>query len=531
MYAELPDRRGREDTAEATPPDPRWRRVFIALLVATGAWSLGPMLIILAKARGDFWLGSDYLGAVDHLYYLAAIREAAQHLLISDRFDIPGNPAIYLHPLFALSGGLVRTGVDVRLALAVWKPVAVLVLGGGVALYCQTRLQGIGNRVAAFALGLFLFAPQVVVLSALNVGDATLRGTAGFFDVEWFPASLLWSYYPAAIALGLLAVGFVSLERTLDCSRSARSRRTSAVLTGCAGLLVSWLHPWQGMTFLLASGGLWAWEGFPRRYLRLWPVAVATTVPLLYYMSLRELSPEWARVSGALPLPRFPPGMFVAFAPLAVAAIPGFPGRNLRTGDRLLRLWPIAGLATYALPIGYIYHSFLGLSIPLAVLAVQGWSRLGLSRAAGGVAVAAIVVAGLIPEAQHYQESLHARSQLYLTADEASALKFLDGNAQPGGVFAPSYLGQAVPAYTGRNTWIGHPTLTPDYYVRQPEVDSFFAGKRTPEEGRTLVLGSGATFVLAGCAGSGAAERGLQGLIVSTRRFGCVSVFQVAPQH
>ena len=48
--------------------------------------------------------------------------------------------------------------------------------------------------------------------------------------------------------------------------------------------------------------------------------------------------------------------------------------------DVAVRVWPFAALAVYLAPVGtFPYHAFQGMSIPLAVLAVQGvlsvWPR------------------------------------------------------------------------------------------------------------------------------------------------------------
>ena len=50
-----------------------------------------------------------------------------------------------------------------------------------------------------------------------------------------------------------------------------------------------------------------------------------------------------------------------------------------------MRVWPFAALAVYLAPVGtFPYHSFQGLAIPLAILAVQGVAvASGRGRASG----------------------------------------------------------------------------------------------------------------------------------------------------
>ena len=65
------------------------------------------------------------------------------------------------------------------------------------------------------------------------------------------------------------------------------------------GVLASWLHPWQGETLIVIIGMtalLWLRSGRrpAKRTLALAPMTVvATLVPLLYYVALAHLDPQW----------------------------------------------------------------------------------------------------------------------------------------------------------------------------------------------------------------------------------------------
>ena len=186
-------------------------------------------------------------------------------------------------------------------------------------------------------------------------------------------------------------------------------------------------------------------------------------------------------------------------------------------------------LLLYAEPDGYIYHSFLGLNIPLGILAVQGWNRAQWRPSLGFALIAVATLVGLVPVVAAYRHTLQdARGELYLAPDEVRALDYLRTTPEPGGVLAPFGLGRTIPAYADRNTWIGHPALTPDFYrQRLPASDRFFAGLMTDADGTDFVRRSGAAFVLAGCSTGAEARQVLSELARSSRQFGCLVVYHL----
>src|SRR5258708_4101876 len=172
----------------------------------------------------------------------------------------------------------------------------------------------------------------------------------------------------------------------------------------------------------------------------------------------------------------------------------------------------------------------MGLGIPLAVMAVQGWNRLLLPRALGVALLLLATVVGGIPVAMRYRTTLqNDRSALYATPDQAAAFRYLEDSPDAGGVLAPYYLGKSVPAFTGRNTWIGHPTLTPDFYTRRlSQANAIFAGRLSSRAAQSMVRATGAAYVLIGCDSPSAVANDLRELASSIRRFGCISVMELS---
>jgi len=214
----------------------------------------------------------------------------------------------------------------------------------------------------------------------------------------------------------------------------------------------------------------------------------------------------------------------VALAPLLVFAVAGASHWRRTAQDQILVLWPLAALAVYFVSTGYSPHALEGLPLPLTVLAVRGWQRMKLSA---WLAIAAIVVAtipGAIFSVQLLREAAHADQQgMLLRPDETKALAFLAQARDAGGVLPSLSISTAVPAYTGRRTWIGHPSWTPHYDARARAVSDLFAGRLSAPRAQAFLRRVGARYLLADCETHFDPSR-LGSLLLAKRQFGCVTV-------
>jgi hypothetical protein len=113
-----------------------------------------------------------------------------------------------------------------------------------------------------------------------------------------------------------------------------------------------------------------------------------------------------------------------------------------------------------------------------------------------------------------------------LQPGEADALDALEEDSRPGGVLASVHLGQLVPARTGRETWVGHPSWTPDFSERSGRASALLASELGAAEARALVRASGAGFILARCGEGRGLDRRLGPLVKRTRRFGCATLLE-----
>jgi hypothetical protein len=147
----------------------------------------------------------------------------------------------------------------------------------------------------------------------------------------------------------------------------------------------------------------------------------------------------------------------------------------------------------------------------------------------GIVAIAATVVVATIWSGQFYRDNVNAHASPYiLTAQENGALRFLERTRRRGGVLSSYYLGAAVPAFTGRETWVGHYVWTPRFLQRALVAEALFDGRLPAPAARAVIERAGVRYVLADC-GQGAGFPGeLGSLVGAVHRFGCVTVYELA---
>jgi len=302
------------------------------------AWSAIPLaLLALHIARhGGVWSGSEgALAGSDQQLYLAWIRESGSDILISNEFRIGDSKGVFLHPMFLVSGLLWQLGVPLKLALLLWKPIAAAVLGAGIWLYTGRFLEA-RERIAAAALAAFYFSP---VLPLLVWGGAGLDGLDRFYltlvSGESMAALQLWGYLHAALVIGVMAFFVLGVERLLAPGRA--SRRVLAG-TSAIGLVLAWMHPWQGAILLAVMAGVAVWGRLDLRYWILAVPGAAMLAPMVYELLLSKLDADW-KVDAAQNAGTHAPLWIVAagLAPLVVPAdaraVGGRVTRGLLRGD------------------------------------------------------------------------------------------------------------------------------------------------------------------------------------------------------
>lgn len=499
--------------------------LFLSLL----AWSLLPLALVCARVvlRGGEVTGADSVFPPDQYQYLSWIRDAGDHVLIANRFDVAPGHHVFLHPLFLASGLLWKLGVPLVLSYALWKPVVAGALVAGALAYVR-RLH-VSSWAAVLAL--VGFVPLVPALWALGQDQGHFVGYTTGLANELTPLHLLWGYVPEALAIGLMPLFLLGAERIAVPELRRPGLGAAAHVAGVSGigLAVAWLHPWQGLVLVLIVGGAAVWGKLARPYLPLALPIAATLAPIGYYFLLSRSDPAWRNAAGNLGFDHFRLVEVAAvIAPFALLALLGVRRPRDDLQERMLLLWPLATALTYAITTGGRYHAFGGLAVPLAVLGTRAWTRFGLRRAATAVALGVMLAPGAIFLSVRLLDQFRTHAwPYYLVPAEAAAVRYLAESPQPGGVLASEFISAATVATAGRQVWVGHFAWTPNYFDRAVRAERLFRGRLSGERARQLVAQAGTRYVLTDCRHPPTdLVRQLGATVQAVHPFGCASVIE-----
>ncbi len=492
-------------------------------------WVLGLDLWQVA-VHHRVWTGTDGVFVYDQMEYLGWIRGASSGGLASNLFVLRHTPADYLQPAVALSGGITALGAAPWLALLLWKPVAVGGLFFATRAYIHHCLQDRAGRRAALVVALFFGWVSITSAPAPWLGGGT-------HDLWLGLLSWLWGYPFGLLALTLLVVALLAYERD-------RAAQRLGWLPPVLGALACWLHPWQGETLIATLLGIEVlrWRHGERPSTRLLLITIgATAIPLVYYGMLAATDRSWRLSAHTGRGSMFTLGILaLSIAPLALPAALAYRVRAQTFIAAATRVWPIAAFGIFLLcrtPLGTTpLHAFLGVTIPLAVLAVEGirtirWETSSARRVVfATLAIAAVTIPATVNELRTARRLAAPRSGVanFIAADERTALHYLATDPRPGGVITRLYLGAVVPADTGRRTYVGNCQWSlPDCSRREQLTDALFRGKLAPSDARSFARTSGARFLLADCRSRPDLQTELAPIISSVHRFGCATVYVV----
>jgi hypothetical protein len=173
------------------------------------------------------------------------------------------------------------------------------------------------------------------------------------------------------------------------------------------------------------------------------------------------------------------------------------------------------------------------MSLPLSVLAVQGvaarrWSARWRSPAVVWGAVLLLTLPGVVHKLNNTRREVHRGGEPYfLEPGEKAGLEYIEHSHVPGGVMAPIYSGLVVPAYTGRHTWVGQVSWTRDYNPRKRIGNDLFGGRLPRARAVRLIRDSKVRFLFSDCLKRADLAPLLRGYLVSVRRFGCATVYEL----
>lgn len=500
----------------------------LSLLVACSTL----VALLLTAPKGGTFTGATGLFPGDQLQYMAWIRDASRHFLAADLYDPVLGAHVYIQPMIAVSALLVRIGVPIQIAWLVWLPVSALALGAAAVWYATTYLVGSLGRLAAALLAVFVFPPVAALadLGHLLSGRLLSQMVSNIGGPEYLAGSLL-GYYERPLAVALTVGSIVLAQRNVERPRT----RTVLGATACA-LATGWLQPWQGTTLLCAYIVAMVGHRQADTFRRLLLPAIGAILPLLYYEWLGRFDSAWRSLSPATVGQRASlTALVLGLGPLLVVAALGVRRPRGSIAEYLLFGWLVGVFATFILVPSSPSYAFVGVSFPVSVLIVRGFSRLvdltTLPSAASGIFAALLVLLVTVPGAilvERVTKALvNSRSPqpYYLSSDQAQALDWLRSSPTDGAVLADPYLSQAIPAFTDQRVFEGHPTWTHNYTTRVALTDQLFAGKLTEQETDEITVVNRITSAVADCGTPRPALQQLSAVFPEHHDFGCVIVF------
>ena len=313
--------------------------------------------------------------------------------------------------------------------------------------------------------------------------------------------------YPfALLSLASVIAALLAYER----SRTAGTLPWRAAVAALAG----WLHPWQGETLIMVVLGGEAWMWTAREALRSRAVVLmlgASALPLAYYGALGRLDLSWtlANQAGVGRLPLWEVGFALGW--LALPAAIAYRRRPTTFASAAVRTWPLAAMVVFLLAERGIgsspTHALLGITVPLAILAVEriGSLRVPRQRAGAGRAglasllVFAITVPVTASQVRRAAHLLRREQRSRVTASDWRAIAYLANDREPGGVLAEYNLGGARPRRHRPPHLHRQPVLVTARSTRplRAGLEVVHRGHAT-RPGSRFVLGTEARFVLAG---------------------------------
>jgi hypothetical protein len=522
----------------------------LLVLAVLASWVLA-LLLWRVVVDDRIWTGTDGLLVVDPMQYVAWIREAADGVLVANPYSLGPSEPVFLHPGIVVSAAPVSLGVAPSTAYLLWKPLAVLALFGATRAYVHRTVGGKTARRAALVLALFYAAPVLLLVRELDLGvspsDRLRLELIG--EQEIWPVFWLWGYPFTAIAVAALAASLLLYES---------DRGTDAVRPWAPilGLLCAWLQPWQGATLIAILVAAEAVEWLVRRRPQTPPTrrvlprscprmllltVAATAAPLAYYAVLSLIDPSWELAGksnaygGDWPVWT----VVISILPLALPAVLAYRRRPETFQHTALRAWPIVGLGLYWF-IGltglgtFPLHSLQGLSLPLGILAALGLAGLAGRRpqkmrpVVVASAVGLLTIPAAVSQLADAERRVNANERAYfLTTGERDAMRFLERSEAGGGVFSTPRMGAILPALTGRPTFVGAISWTPDYLARLGLANGILAGNAKPADARYVIGQSRVRFVLTDCRTPFDLTDTLRIMLASVHRFGCAVVYQL----
>jgi hypothetical protein len=284
-----------------------------------------------------------------------------------------------------------------------------------------------------------------------------------------------------ALAVAIMIAIFIAI---LDAQKFSIAR---AIGLSLLSLSLAVIQPFAPFAVYLVLGATllliwWRDRIFPRVKFSLAFTAGLITAPLLLYMYLAtQADPtlqQWS-IQNQTPSPPLI-DYAIGYGLLWLFAIPAIrlAWKRRSDWDILLIVWIVVTIPMLYAPIPLQRRLSLGLHIPIALLAAYGLEQMIRSKLSQRVIMAATCLTSAFLIFGFIGNTVKHDPRLYLSANEAAALNWLQTNARSNDiVLASPELSAFIPAFTDQRVVYGHPYETINADQRRQQVAAFYSDR------------------------------------------------------
>jgi hypothetical protein len=466
---------------------------------------------------------ASFLGQVAHTtdqnMYFSFIRQAYDgNVVFNNRLTATPNSGAFVNLQFLAVGRVMRLfHLSENAVYQVWRFAGILFLTLGFTFLSLVALPSLSKRVVSLCV--FIFGGGFGALFSLAANHGLLSREAAFRLTPdlWsgmLPFQQLMCNPHFSLPHGLMLIGFALFLL-------AEMREQSVwlyVASGAIFLVNGFVRPYDLISLAVVFPVFIATEAM-RRFdwrasaLRAIPLAIASPA-LVYSIWLFEYHPifkYWSQQGHNIqfmPSPHLQMFAYGSIGLLAIARIFQFRNNPLSLVERFLLVWFVGiffcvHLGSIIPALGFSPQNSIPLFAPLVLFAFS--LRLRLRRVRRGLfiaAVAALLVMGNIGGVAYSSKSFTGTADTrnyYASADETTALDWLDKNLQPGTVVlaVPPVSGR-ISKYTSASSLVGHHSVTPHYNSMLAHVRRLLAARQFTASEHRMLRDLGADYLFVG---------------------------------
>jgi hypothetical protein len=275
------------------------------------------------------------------------------------------------------------------------------------------------------------------------------------------------------------------------------------------GFLLANLSPFSIVVTLLIIGCCKVWEWINQRTLEVsnaFLFAISAAPVLIYQLYVVKVDP----ILGAWNAQNLTPApaiidVLIAFLPGLMLAIVGLVfsvKEKITPTSRLLVVWMLLGFILTYLPFSLQRRFLIGLSIPVAILAMIGighlkreWMKRLLTMLLYACMLPTLLVVLLLSLSAVAQHNL----KMVMLQTESDALDWISTSTRTDAIILASPdIGMFIPAQTGRRVIYGHPFETTHATTRQQEIIDFYSGTWDADKAEEYLVENHIAYIFLG---------------------------------